>query len=62
MNADIINLRQVKKKQARQEKDKKASENRRKYGRTKDEKARALLEEKRAQKELDQKVIERDEE
>jgi len=61
MNAEIVNLRQTKKRKARLEKEKTASENRRKFGRTKDEKARSLLEEKRAQKSLDQKKIETDE-
>ena len=57
MPAEIINLKRVKKQKTRIEKDKAAAENRRKYGRTKDEKARSLLEEKRAQKNLDHKKL-----
>ncbi|MCW9035326.1 MAG: DUF4169 family protein [Alphaproteobacteria bacterium] len=60
MPAEIINLKRVKKQKTRIEKDKAAAENRRKYGRTKDEKARSLLEEKRAQKNLDHKKLMKD--
>jgi len=38
MSADIVNLRQFKKKQARSEKDKQAEQNRVSFGRTKAEK------------------------
>ncbi len=62
MSAEIINLKQVKKRKARQDKEQLAAENRRKFGRAKDEKARSLLEEKRAQKSLDHKMIDKTEE
>jgi Domain of unknown function (DUF4169) len=51
MTADIINLRQARKAKARAEKERRAEENRRKFGRPKHERARAeaesLLEENR---------------
>ena len=51
MTADIVNLRQVKKRKARVEKERQATENRVKFGRTKTvrghEVAKKLLEEKR---------------
>ena len=48
--SEVINLNQKRKEKARTEKGKKASENRRKHGRTKEEKQKAKLEAERAEK------------
>lgn len=60
MSADIVNLRQFKKKQARSDKEKQAEQNRISFGRTKVEKqlTRALNE--KADKAHDQGRIDRD--
>lgn len=57
MCADIINLRLTKKRKARAQKEARAAENRLKFGRTKQEKARDLLEDSRAKTILDQKKL-----
>ncbi len=54
MSAEIINLRHFRKQKARVEKDLQASENRAKYGLTKEEREKAKLELALAQKRLDQ--------
>jgi len=56
--AEIVNLRQIRKKKARTEKQTRAEKNRAKFGRTKQQKARDLNEVKRAQRELDSKKLE----
>ena len=58
---EIINLRQKRKAKARTEKEKMASENRLKYGRTKEEKQKETLESKRDQRHLDGHKREKDE-
>jgi len=56
--AEIINLRQKRKQKARDEKEKKAEENRVKFGRTKQEKKRDDFEMHRSRKEIDDKKLE----
>ncbi len=56
--AEIVNLRQTRKSKVRTEKQTRAEENRVKFGRTKQQKARDLNEIKRAQRELDLKKLE----
>lgn|GEM_PF-567389 len=48
--SEVINLNQKRKAKARTDKDKKASENRRKFGRTKEEKQKEKLEAERAER------------
>jgi len=55
--AEVINLRQARKKKARAEKETQAEENRTKHGRKKEQKARDLNEVKRAKRELDFKKL-----
>jgi hypothetical protein len=52
--ADIINLRQARKAKTKQSKEKKAEENRIKFGRTKAEKQREFFEKDKLNKSLDQ--------
>jgi hypothetical protein len=59
--ADLINLRQARKRKLRADRDQQAAENRAKHGRTKDEKARAEAELERVRRHLDQARLTRDE-
>ena len=59
---EVINLRQQRKIKARAQKDKKSSENRRKYGRTKEEKQTEKLKAERDQRYLEGHKREPDEE
>jgi hypothetical protein len=58
MAAEIVNLKQFRKKQARSEKDKQAEQNRISFGRTKSEKQLSTKLNEKAQKSLDQGRIE----
>jgi hypothetical protein len=58
MAAEIVNLKQFRKKQARSEKDKQAEQNRVSFGRTKSEKQLSTKLNEKAQKALDQGRIE----
>ena len=58
MNAEIINLRRVKKNLARAESEKQADANRVKFGRSKAEKSITAIEIKRTAKKLDGKKLE----
>jgi len=60
VSSEIINLRQARKQKARAGKEAQAKENRKLYGRTKQEKARDLQEKTRAQNLLDQKKIDKE--
>lgn len=53
MTAEIINLRQVRKAKEREEKERQASENRRKYGLTKEERERIEAERALADQRMD---------
>lgn len=53
MSAEVINLRQVRKAKARGEREKTAAENRAKFGRTKDDRAKVQAETESAAKRLD---------
>jgi hypothetical protein len=57
--ADIINLKDVRKARARALAEAKASENRARFGRTRDERTRQSIEESRARREHDGNRIER---
>ena len=57
----VINLQQQRKAKARTEKDKKAAENRRKFGRTKEEKQAEKLTKERAKKLLEGHKLEKEE-
>ena len=57
---DVVNLRHVRKAQARTEKERTAEQNRAKFGRTKAEKARDETGANRAARTLDQAKIEKD--
>jgi hypothetical protein len=59
--ADIVNLRQARKRKRRAGKDQQAAENRAKYGRTKGEKQRATAAADRDRRHLDQAKLTRDE-
>ena len=59
MSGDIVNLRQFRKSRERQEKDRKAEENRLQYGRTKAEKTLTKALNEKAEKQLDQGKLER---
>lgn len=59
--AEIINLKKVKKAKARAEKERDAEANRAKFGRTKDEKTRAEVEQDKLDRTLDGARIEDDE-
>ncbi len=59
---DIINLKQQRKARARTDKGRKAVENRRKFGQSKEEKAAEKLRAKRKKKLLDEHKREKDEE
>ncbi|NVK18071.1 MAG: DUF4169 family protein [Methylocystaceae bacterium] len=54
---EVINLRQKRKEKARKDKDKKAEENRVKFGRTKQQKKRDDFESHRSKKEIDDKKL-----
>ena len=56
--ADIINLKDVRKARARADAETKAAENRVRYGRTREERNRQALEDRRARRELDGSKIE----
>ncbi len=58
--AEIVNLRRVRKDKARRERESEAAANRRRFGRTKAEKAADKNAGARARKSLDGKLIERD--
>jgi hypothetical protein len=58
MAAEIVNLKQFRKKQARSEKEKQAEQNRVSFGRTKSEKQLSTKLNEKAQKALDQGRIE----
>jgi len=60
--AEVINLNQQRKSKARAEKDKNASANRAKFGRTKEEKNREKLTSERDKKHLDGHMRETDDE
>ncbi|WP_160009509.1 DUF4169 family protein [Rhizobium sp. 18055] len=59
MSADIVNLRQFKKKQARSDKEKQAEQNRISFGRTKVEKQLTTALNDKAEKALDQGHIDK---
>jgi hypothetical protein len=59
--ADIINLRQVRKRKTRAAHAETAAENRAKHGRTKGERTRTAAEAERERRDLDQKKLTRDE-
>ncbi len=59
MSGDIVNLRQFRKSRERQEKDRKAEENRLQYGRAKAEKTLTRALNEKAEKQLDQGRLER---
>ena len=58
--ADIVNLRRARKDKARRERDSEAQANRRRFGRTKAEKAIDKDAEARARREIDDKLLEPD--
>jgi hypothetical protein len=53
VSADILNLRRARKAKARAEKDAEAEENRRRFGRTKEEKAKDTADRERAGRHID---------
>ena len=59
MSGDIVNLRQFRKSKERQDKDRKAEQNRLQYGRTKAEKNLTQALNEKAEKQLDQGRLER---
>lgn len=60
MSAEIVNLRQFRKQQARSEKEKQAEQNRISHGRTKAEKQLTRARNEKAEKALDQGRIDKD--
>lgn len=54
----IVNLNQFRKQRARRDRDKTTTENRAKFGRTKGERARQLIESRRQSTDLDSKLLE----
>ena len=60
MSAEIVNLRQFRKQQARSEKEKQAEQNRISFGRTRDEKKLTTARNEKAKKTLDQGRLEKD--
>ena len=56
---DVVNLRQFRKQKDRQDKDRKAEQNRLQYGRTKAEKTLTKTLNEKAEKQLDQGKLER---
>lgn len=60
MSADLVNLRQVRKRRARDEKARKADENRLAFGRTKSEKDLTAAENRKLHRSLDQKRLDPD--
>lgn len=59
--AEIVNLRQARKALTRADKERKATENRTRFGRTKAEKARSQAEEELRQRQLDRHLRDHDE-
>jgi hypothetical protein len=59
MTGDVVNLRQVRKRKARAEKDRNAEQNRISFGRTKDEKSLTGKLNDKAEKSLDQGRLDR---
>ena len=59
--ADVVNLRQARKRKERADKEQQAAENRAKHGRTKGEKARGTADAARARRQLDQARLTEDE-
>ena len=59
MTGDVVNLRQVRKRKARAEKDRNAEQNRISFGRTKDEKMLTGKLNNKAEKSLDQGRLDR---
>ena len=58
--ADIVNLRRARKDKARQQRESEAAANRRRFGRTKAEKAADKDAQERARRDIDGKKIDRD--
>ncbi|HEX9325764.1 MAG TPA: DUF4169 family protein [Reyranella sp.] len=58
--AEIVNLRRARKDKARQQRESEADANRRRFGRTKAEKANDKDAQERAQRDIDSKKIDRD--
>jgi hypothetical protein len=58
--AEIVNLRRARKDKARQQRDSEADANRRRFGRTKAEKAADKDARERSQRDIDSKKIDRD--
>lgn len=58
--AEIVNLRRARKHKARQQRESEADANRRRFGRTKAEKANDKDAQERSQREIDGKKIDRD--
>jgi len=58
--AEIVNLRQMRKKKARQDKEKTADANRLKFGRTKAERQQTIAEAELEAKKLDQQKLDKD--
>jgi hypothetical protein len=58
--AEIVNLRRVRKDKARQQRESEADANRRRFGRTKAEKAADKNAQDRARRDIDSKKIDRD--
>ncbi len=58
--AEIVNLKDFRKNRARAEAEAKAAENRVRFGRTRDERARKAFEDQRAKRDLEGNRIERD--
>jgi hypothetical protein len=58
--SEIVNLRQAKKRRARAEKEAQAAANRSKFGRTKGARKKTDAEQKKADRELDAKKLDRD--
>jgi hypothetical protein len=58
--AEIVNLRRARKDKARQQRESEADANRRRFGRTKAEKAEAKDASERARRDIDGKKIDRD--
>ena len=59
--ADVVNLRQARKRKERADKEQAAAENRAKHGRTNGEKARDVADTARLRRHLDQTKVTRDE-
>jgi len=59
MTGDVVNLRQFRKQKARSEKEKKAEQNRLSFGRTKSEKSLTTALNEKAERQLDQGKLDR---